>query len=66
VLQNAVAGQQREEASKQSLFFTQSHDGQKAAAEFLLRLSTDNRTRFACHTRDIVAQVTAITSGHGA
>src|ERR1700674_1457853 len=41
VLQNAVAKATAEKKHpKQSLFFTQSHDGQKAAAEFLQRLDT--------------------------
>src|SRR6202521_1268628 len=41
VFQNAVAKATAEKKHpKQSLFFTQSHDGQKAAAEFLQRLDT--------------------------
>src|SRR6202022_1375132 len=41
VLQNALARATGEtKHPKQTLFFTQSHDGQKAAAEFLQRLET--------------------------
>jgi pimeloyl-ACP methyl ester carboxylesterase len=63
VLQNAVAKATAEKKHpKQSLFFTQSHDGQKAAAEFLQRLSIRQRDRDLPATQEtIVAQVTAIT-----
>ncbi len=63
VLQNAVARATAEKKHpKQSLFFTQSHDGQKAAAEFLQRLSTRQQDRDLPATQEtIVAQVTAIT-----
>jgi hypothetical protein len=47
---------------KQLLFFTQSQDGQKAAAEFLQRLGTRQQDRDLPATQEtIVAQVTAIT-----
>jgi FAD/FMN-containing dehydrogenase len=46
VLQNAVARATAEKKHpKQSLFFTQSQDGQKAAAEFLQRLGTRQQDR---------------------
>src|SRR6266436_3063815 len=63
VLQNAVARATAEKKHpKQSLFFTQSHEGQKAAAEFLQRLSTRQQDRDLPATQEtIVAQVTAIT-----
>src|SRR5438270_9540082 len=63
VLQNAVAKATAEKKHpKQSLFFTQSHDGQKAAAEFLQRLGTRQQDRDLPATQEtIVAQVTAIT-----
>jgi pimeloyl-ACP methyl ester carboxylesterase len=63
VLQNAVAKATAEKKHpKQSLFFTQSHDGQKAAAEFLQRLETRKQDRDLPATQEtIVAQVTAIT-----
>jgi pimeloyl-ACP methyl ester carboxylesterase len=63
VLQNAVAKATAEKKHpKQSLFFTQSHDGQKAAAEFLQRLDTRKQDRDLPATQEtIVAQVTAIT-----
>src|SRR5260370_15432461 len=63
VLQNAVARATAEKKHpKQSLFFTQSHDGQKAAAEFLQRLGTRKQDRDLPATQEtIVAQVTAIT-----
>jgi pimeloyl-ACP methyl ester carboxylesterase len=63
VLQNAVAKATAEKKHpKQSLFFTQSHDGPKAAAEFLQRLSIRQRDRDLPATQEtIVAQVTAIT-----
>jgi pimeloyl-ACP methyl ester carboxylesterase len=49
---------------KQSLFFTQSRDSQKAAAEFLQRLSTRQQDRDLPATQEtIVAQVTAIKWG---
>jgi pimeloyl-ACP methyl ester carboxylesterase len=69
VLQNAVAKATADKKHpKQSLFFTQSHDGQKAAAEFLQRLGTRQQDRDLPATQEtIVAQVTAITKwGHGA
>src|ERR1700732_344850 len=63
VLQNAVA---RATAEKKhpthALFFTQSHDGQKAAAEFLQRLAARQQDRDLPVTHEtVVAQVTAIT-----
>jgi pimeloyl-ACP methyl ester carboxylesterase len=63
VLQNAVARATAEKKHpKQSLFFTQSPDGQKAAAEFLQRLTTRQQDRDLPATQEtIVAQVTAIT-----
>jgi pimeloyl-ACP methyl ester carboxylesterase len=63
VLQNAVARATAEKKHpKQSLFFTQSHDGQKAAAEFLQRLGTRQQDRdLPASQETIVAQVTAIT-----
>jgi pimeloyl-ACP methyl ester carboxylesterase len=63
VLQNAVAKAKAEKKHpKQSLFFTQSHDGQEAAAEFLQRLDTRQKDRDLPATQEtIVAQVTAIT-----
>ena len=63
VLQNAVAKATAEKKHpKQSLFFTQSQDGQKAAAEFLQRLDTRQHDRDLSATQEtIVAQVTAIT-----
>src|SRR6201987_2599311 len=63
VLQNAVARAAAEKKHpKQSLFFTQSQDGQKAAAEFLQRLGTRQHDRDLPATQEtIVAQVTAIT-----
>jgi len=63
VLQNAVAKATVEKKHpKQSLFFTQSHDGQKAAAEFLRRLDTRQQDRdLPAKQETIVAQVTAIT-----
>ncbi|PYX86758.1 MAG: alpha/beta hydrolase [Acidobacteria bacterium] len=63
VLQNAIATAAAEKKHpKQSLFFTQSHDGQKAAAEFLQRLATRQQHRDLPATQEtIVAQVTAIT-----
>ena len=63
VLQNAVARAAAEKKHpKQSLFFTQSQDGQKAAAEFLQRLDTRQHDRDLHATQEtIVAQVTAIT-----
>ena len=63
VLQNAVARATAEKKHpKQSLFFTQSHDGQHAAAEFLQRLGTRKQDRDLPVTQEtIVAQVTAIT-----
>jgi pimeloyl-ACP methyl ester carboxylesterase len=63
VLQNAVARATAEKKHpKQLLFFTQSHDGQKAAAEFLQRLGTRQQNRDLPATQEtIVAQVTAIT-----
>jgi pimeloyl-ACP methyl ester carboxylesterase len=63
VLQNAVATATAEKKHpKQSLFFTQSQDGQKAAAEFLQRLGTRQPDRDLPATQEtIVAQVTAIT-----
>lgn len=63
VLQNAVARATAENKHpKQSLFFTQSQDGQKAAAEFLQRLSSRKQDRDLPATQEaIVAQVTAIT-----
>jgi pimeloyl-ACP methyl ester carboxylesterase len=63
VLQNAVAKATAEKKHpKQSLFFTQSHDGQKAAAEFLQRLSIRQRDRDLPATQETIgAQVTAIT-----
>src|SRR5579864_8237195 len=63
VLQNAVARATAEKKhAKQSLFFTQSQDGQKAAAEFLQRLSSRTQDRDLPATQEaIVAQVTAIT-----
>src|SRR6202047_4919765 len=63
VLQNAVARATAEKKHpKQSLFFTQSQDGQKAAAEFLQRLGTRQQDRDLPATQEtIVAQVTAIT-----
>ena len=63
VLQNAVARATAEKGHpKQSLFFTQSHDGQKAAAEFLQRLAVRQQDRDLPATQEtIVAQVTAIT-----
>src|ERR1700741_5184789 len=46
VLQNAMAWATAEKKHpKQSLFFPQSHDGQKAATEFLQRLSTRQQDR---------------------
>src|SRR5260370_9420336 len=64
VLQKAVARATAEKKHpKQSLFFTQSHDGQKGAAEFLQRLSTRQQDRDLPATQDtIVAPVTAITT----
>jgi len=63
LLQNAVARATAEKKHpKQSLFFTQSQDGQKAAAEFLQRLGTRQHDRDLPATQEtIVAQVTAIT-----
>jgi pimeloyl-ACP methyl ester carboxylesterase len=63
VLQKAVARAAAEKKHpKQSLFFTQSQDGQKAAAEFLQRLDTRQHDRDLPATQEtIVAQVTAIT-----
>src|SRR6202049_3708214 len=63
VLQNAVARATAEKKHpKQSLFFTQPHDGQQAAAEFLQRLDTRKQARDLPATQEtIVAQVTAIT-----
>lgn len=63
VLQNAVARATAEKKHpKQSLFFTQSQDGQKAAAEFLKRLAARQQDRDLPATQEtIVAQVTAIT-----
>src|SRR6201987_5213341 len=63
VLQNAVARAAAEKKHpKQSLFFTQSHDGQKAAAEFLQRLGTRQQDRDLPATQEtIVAQGTAIS-----
>jgi pimeloyl-ACP methyl ester carboxylesterase len=63
VLQNAVAKATAEKKHpKQSLFFTPSRDGQKAAAEFLQRLGTRQQDRDVPATQQtIVAQVTAIT-----
>src|ERR1700694_5624319 len=63
VLQDAVAKATAEKKHpKQALFFTQSHDGQKAAAEFLQRLSIRQQDRDLPATQEtIVAQVTAIT-----
>jgi pimeloyl-ACP methyl ester carboxylesterase len=63
VLQNAVARATAEKKHpKQSLFFTQSQDGQKAAAEFLQRLAARQQERDLPATQEtIVAQVTAIT-----
>src|SRR6202045_4798257 len=63
VLQNAITAAAAEKKHpKQSLFFTQSHDGQKAAAEFLQRLDTRQQDRDLPATQEtIVAQVTAIT-----
>jgi pimeloyl-ACP methyl ester carboxylesterase len=63
VLQNAVARATAENKHpKQSLFFTQSQDGQKAAAEFLQRLSSRKQDSDLPATQEaIVAQVTAIT-----
>jgi pimeloyl-ACP methyl ester carboxylesterase len=63
VLQNAVAAATAEKKHpKQSLFFTQSQDGQKAATEFLQRLGTRQQDRDLPATQEtIVAQVTAIT-----
>jgi pimeloyl-ACP methyl ester carboxylesterase len=63
VLQNAVARATAEKKHpKQSLFFTQSQDGQKAAAEFLQRLASRQQDRDLAATQEtIVAQVTAIT-----
>ena len=63
VLQNAVAKATAEKKHpKQSLFFTQSRSGQKAAEEFLQRLSTRKYDRDLPATQEtIVAQVTAIT-----
>jgi pimeloyl-ACP methyl ester carboxylesterase len=63
VLQNAVARATAEKKHpKQSLFFTQSQDGQKAAAEFLQRLASRQQDRDLPATQEtIVAQVTAIT-----
>jgi pimeloyl-ACP methyl ester carboxylesterase len=63
VLQNSVARAVAEKKHpKQSLFFTQSQDGQKAAAEFLQRLGTRQHDRDLPATQEtIVAQVAAIT-----
>jgi pimeloyl-ACP methyl ester carboxylesterase len=63
VLQNAIATATAEKKHpKQSLFFTQTYDGQKAAAEFLQRLGTRQQDRDVPATQEtIVAQVTAIT-----
>ena len=63
VLQNAVAKATAEEKHpKQLLFFTQSQDGQQAAAEFLQRLDTRQEDRDLPATQEtIVAQVSAIT-----
>jgi pimeloyl-ACP methyl ester carboxylesterase len=63
VLQNAVARATAEKKHpKQSLFFTQSQHGQKAAAEFLQRLGTRQQDGDLPATQEtIVAQVTAIT-----
>src|ERR1700757_2075676 len=64
VLQNAMAWATAEKKHpKQSLFFTQSHDGQKAAADFLQRLGTRQHDRDLPATQEtIVAQVTGITN----
>jgi pimeloyl-ACP methyl ester carboxylesterase len=63
VLHNAVARATAENKHpKQSLFFTQSQDGQKAASEFLQRLAARQQDRDLPATQQtIVAQVTAIT-----
>src|SRR6266446_3319 len=63
LLQNAVARATAEKKHpKQSLFFTQSQDGQKAAAEFLQSLGTRQQDRDLPATQEtIVDQVTAIT-----
>jgi hypothetical protein len=63
VLQNAVARATGERKHpKQSLCFTQTHDEQKAPAEFLERLGTRQQDRDLPATQEtIVAQVTAIT-----
>jgi pimeloyl-ACP methyl ester carboxylesterase len=63
VLQNAIATATAEKKHpKQSLFFTQSVDGQRAAAEFLQRLATRQQERDQPAGQEtIVAQVTAIT-----
>src|ERR1700731_1584932 len=62
VLQNAVAKATAEKKHpKQSLFFPQSHDGQKAAPEFLQRLDTRQQDRDLPATQEtIVPQLTAI------
>src|SRR3954447_23118921 len=62
VLQNAVARATAEQKHpKQSLFFTQSHDGQQAAAEFLRRLSTRKQDRDLPATQETKVAQTAIT-----
>src|SRR5438067_10628650 len=63
VLQNAVTKATAEKKHpKQSVFFTQSHEGQKAAAEFLQRLAIRQLDRDVPATQEtILAQVTAIT-----
>jgi pimeloyl-ACP methyl ester carboxylesterase len=63
VLQNALAKAAAEKKHpKQSLFFTQSNDGQRAAAEFLQRLDTRQQDRDLPATQETIgAQVTAIT-----
>jgi len=62
VLQNAIAwAAAGNKHPKQSLFFTQSESGQKAAAEFLQRLSARQQDRDLPVTQEtVVAQVTAI------
>src|ERR1700732_2481478 len=55
VLQNDVANATAEKKHpKQSLFFTQSHDGQKAAAEFLQRLETRKQDRDLPATQETI------------